>query len=169
MIRKATLEDLDRIKSITEACAEDMISRGIYQWNENYPSKAVFKQDILKEELYVLEIEKKVNACIMFSDTMDEVYRPVKWITENRKNLYVHRLAVHPTFQKQKYGQKLMAYAEQFALNNHYQSIRLDTFSQNKSNQRFYETRGFQRLGTIYFPQQSKHPFYCYEKILLPS
>jgi len=56
-----------------------------------------------------------------------------------------------------------MNFAEKYARDNNFTSVRLDTFSQNKRNQKFYETRGYQRLGDIYFPKQSKHPFHCYE------
>ena len=45
-------------------------------------------------------------------------------------------------------------------------SVRLDTFSVNKRNLKFYESRGYQRLEGIYFPKQSEFPFYCYELIL---
>jgi ribosomal protein S18 acetylase RimI-like enzyme len=75
-------------------------------------------------------------------------------------------LAVSPAFQKKGYARKLMDFAESFAKQNAAVSVRLDTFSQNKRNQRFYENRGYQRLGNIYFPKQSQHPFYCYELVL---
>ncbi|NJX17164.1 GNAT family N-acetyltransferase, partial [Tamlana crocina] len=63
-------------------------------------------------------------------------------------------------------GRKLMDFAEAFAKEHGYVSVRLDTFSKNERNQRFYEARGYKRLGNIYFPKQSEHPFYCYEKVL---
>jgi ribosomal protein S18 acetylase RimI-like enzyme len=56
-----------------------------------------------------------------------------------------------------------MDFAEQFAIDNKYTSIRLDTFSKNSRNKNFYEIRGFKRLGEIHFPKQSEFPFYCYE------
>ena len=59
-----------------------------------------------------------------------------------------------------------MDFAEQFGWENGFKSIRLDTFSQNDRNQKFYELRGYQKLGDIYFPKQSEHPFHCYELIL---
>ena len=59
-----------------------------------------------------------------------------------------------------------MNFAETYAKENNYNSVRLDTFSQNKRNQKFYEQRGYKRLGDIYFPKQSEHPFYCYELYL---
>ena len=60
-----------------------------------------------------------------------------------------------------------MDFAENYAITNRAASIRLDTFSKNLGNQMFYETRGYKRLGNIYFPKQSEHPFYCYELVLI--
>ncbi len=59
-----------------------------------------------------------------------------------------------------------MDFAEQFAIEHNYSSIRLDTFSQNKRNQKFYELRNYKRLDDIYFPKQSEFPFHCYELVL---
>jgi ribosomal protein S18 acetylase RimI-like enzyme len=59
-----------------------------------------------------------------------------------------------------------MSFAEKKAKEKQYDSVRLDTFSQNLGNQTFYEKRGYKKLGDIYFPKQSKHPFHCYELIL---
>ena len=97
---------------------------------------------------------------------MDKVYIPVSWVTKNSNNLYIHRLAVHPDFQKKGIGKALMDFAEKYAKKKEYKSIRLDTFSVNKRNLKFYESRGYQRLEKIYFPKQSEFPFYCYELIL---
>ncbi len=161
----ANVEDIDVLIEITNACANYMIGNGILQWNENYPSKAAFNKDLDRNELFVLVFESKVVGCVAISTFMDHEYLPIDWLTENKKNLYVHRLAIHPDHQKKGYAQELMAFAENLAIKNDYASIRLDTFSQNSRNQKFYELRGYKRLGTIYFPQQSKFPFYCYELV----
>ncbi len=125
-----------------------------------------FINDIKRDELYALEIDKKIAGTLVVSTYMDEEYIPVKWLTENENNIYIHRLGVHPNHQGKGYAQSLMNYAETFAIDNNYTSIRLDTFSQNKRNQKFYELRDYKRLGHIYFPKQSEYPFYCYEKVL---
>ena len=166
MIRKGNLEDIETIMHMTKACAKAMIVNGIYQWNEHYPNPSAFINDVKRNELYVLEIDKKVNGTIVISTFMDEEYMPIEWLTENENNIYIHRLAIHPKLQGQGYAQQLMDFAEQFAIENNYTSIRLDTFSQNKRNQKFYELRGYKRLGDIYFPKQSEYPFHCYELVL---
>jgi ribosomal protein S18 acetylase RimI-like enzyme len=60
----------------------------------------------------------------------------------------------------------LISFAETYAISNEFNSIRLDTFSKNLRNQKFYELRGYKRLEEIKFPNQSEHPFYCYELVL---
>ncbi len=166
MIRKGTYQDIDEILNITKACASYMIEKNIFQWNEFYPSETAFKNDVDRSELYVLETDNTVYGCITMSTLMDKEYEPIKWLTPNKDNMYIHRLAIHPKHQGKGYAQKLMDFAKNHAIKNNYSSIRLDTFSQNKRNQKFYDLRGYKRLGAVYFPKQSEHPFYCYERIL---
>ncbi len=166
MIRKATNNDIANILEITKACAVKMVAENIFQWNTFYPNKTAFNNDMMREELYVFEIENKIFGCITISTLMDTEYKPIAWLTPNTKNIYIHRLAVHPSQQGKGYAQKLMEFAEDYAKQNNYLSVRLDTFSQNKRNQKFYKLRGYKKLGNIYFPKQSEHPFNCYELLL---
>ncbi len=166
MIRKAIFSDLDTIHNITLACAKAMIKKGIYQWNEHYPTRERLYADVELQELYVIEEKEEIIGIVVLTEIMDDEYIPIKWITSNSNNLYIHRLAIHPDYWGQGYAQQLMNFAEEYAKQQQYTSIRLDTFSQNQRNQKFYETRKYQRLGDIYFPKQSEHPFYCYELVL---
>jgi len=166
MIRKAKITELPNIKQLTEACAKAMIKKGIFQWNEQYPSLQKLREDIENEELYTFVKDKRIIGIIVITPGMDEEYIPIKWLSRTNKNIYIHRLATHPDFWGQGYAQKLMDFAENKAKVEDYESVRLDTFSQNKRNQNFYEARGYNRLGNIYFPKQSKHPFYCYELLI---
>lgn len=151
---------------LTEACATAMQERGIFQWNEHYPSLEKFENDIERQELYVLIDKNEIKGIVVLSSKMDEEYIPIKWLSENSKNLYIHRLATHPSKWGEGLGQKLMDFAEAYAREHNYISVRLDTFSQNKRNQKFYEARGYKKLGDIFFPKQSEHPFHCYELVL---
>ena len=49
---------------------------------------------------------------------------------------------------------------------NKYDAIRLDTYSQNPRNQRFYTKRGYADLGPVYLKYKKDHPYYCYELLL---
>src|SRR5690606_32454270 len=118
MIQAAALSDLSEIKLLTEACAIAMQEKGIFQWNENYPSLEKLEQDILQEELYVLKFEGAISGIIVLTPVMDEEYVPIEWLTPSGINLYIHRLAVHPSAWGRGYGQKLMDFAEDHARRN---------------------------------------------------
>lgn len=163
MIRLAQKSDLDRVLQITRLCAREMESRKVFQWNEHYPDRQSFVNDINNSELYVYCIQDMVIGCVSICAFMDEVYSKVSWKTDGKNSVYIHRLAVDPKHQKQGIGSKLMDFAENESKLSGVESIRLDTFSQNIVNQNFYEKRGYVKLEGIYFPLQSEHPFHCYE------
>ena len=165
MIRRAKISEISEILNLTKACGANMAKNGIYQWNEHYPSKNAFENDIERSELFILEKNHEIIGTMVISCIMDKEYIPIQWLTPNTKNVYIHRLSVHPNQQGKGYAQKLMDFAENYAKKHNFVSVRLDTFSQNKRNQKFYETRGYRRLGDIYFPKQSEHPFHCYEMV----
>ncbi len=165
-ITKPTKKDIPAILDVTKACAKHMIANGIFQWNEHYPSYEAFEKDIELNQLWVLKDDDRIIGSIIISDIMDEEYHEIEWLTPNTKNIYIHRLAVHPEYQGKGCAQFLMTYAENYAKENNFLSIRLDTFSVNKRNNIFYKKRGFQQRGDVYFPKQSEHPFHCYELVL---
>lgn len=166
MIRRAKISEIPEIMVMCKACAAHMISNGIFQWNDHYPNAKAFENDLEREELYVLLVDNKLSGTIVLSSRIDSEYKTVDWASPTSKNMYIHRLGIHPSIQGQGYAQKLMNFAENYARENNFVSIRLDTFSQNKRNQKFYEKRGYQRLGDIYYPKQSEHAFHCYELLL---
>lgn len=166
MIRCAKISEIPDIIKITKACAAFMIQKNIHQWNEHYPSKIAFENDLARKELYVLEIDSGIIGTIVISTFMDVEYESIQWLTTNEKNIYIHRLSIHPNQQGKGYAKQLMDFAEKHARQNDFTSVRLDTFSQNARNQKFYAARRYQKLEDIYFPKQSEHPFHCYELVL---
>ncbi|MGY5849299.1 GNAT family N-acetyltransferase [Salegentibacter sp. F14] len=166
MITKASLPDLKEIKKLTEACASKLQQKKIFQWNENYPSMEQLQRDIENDELYLLREDTQIKGIVMLSFKQDEIYKSVNWLTKTTNHLYVHRLAVHPKHWGKGYARTLMNFAEDYARSHNCVSIRLDTFSQNKRNQRFYKAREYKQLEDVYFPKKSKHPFHCYELLL---
>lgn len=166
IIEKATHSDLEKLYAITQSCGKYLIENGIFQWNDSYPSKVILEKDIQLQQIFKLIVETKIIGMVVLTEIVDNEYENIKWLTENNNNLYLHRLAVEPKFQGKGYAQKLMDFAENFAIQNKYSSIRLDTFSQNQRNQQFYKQRNYIQLESIYLPNQSEFPFYCFEKIL---
>lgn len=166
IITQPTLDDIPKLIEVTKACAKAMISKGVFQWNDNYPSVKVFENDIKLNQLWVLKEDSKLIGSIVVSSIIDEEYKAIDWLTPTTKNCYIHRLAVHPKYQGKGLAQQLMSFAETYAKDNKFISVRLDTFSINERNNIFYQKRGYQKLGDVFFPQQSNHPFHCYELVL---
>lgn len=166
MVRLAKISDLRDILNITRSCALDMERQGIFQWNEHYPNQAAFLEDIRRRELHVVEEDGKLRGAVVVSTLMDQEYEPIPWLVPHGNSTYVHRLCVDPRHQGRGLARELMDFAEASSKQRGFASVRLDTFSQNKRNQAFYEQRGYQRLGNIHFPKQSQDPFYCYELVL---
>ena len=165
-IELAEINDINDIMKMIHDCANDLIGKNIFQWNEKYPSRDIFLSDIEKKNLFILKNNSGIIGCIALSHEKDIEYTDVKWLTKDDKNLYLHRLAVDPKFQKKGIGKLLMDFAEDYARNNKFISVRLDTFSKNERNNRFYKSRKYIQLDDVYFPNQSEFPFHCYEKIL---
>ncbi|MBT7739925.1 MAG: GNAT family N-acetyltransferase, partial [Cryomorphaceae bacterium] len=63
-IELAKTTDLDGVMRIIKACAEDLISKKIFQWSEKYPSSEVFKNDIDKNTLFVAKHKSKIIGCV---------------------------------------------------------------------------------------------------------
>ena len=165
-IRLANDKDIIRVLEITNACANHMINQNIFQWDENYPSQEAFNEDVQNNSLYVIEKNNDILGCLCISAKIDDVYKNVKWLTLNERNIYLHRLAIHPDHQGKGLALKLMSYAEEFTIQKGYKSIRLDTFSGNPKNNKFYNLQGYTKLEKIFYRDQSDMPFHCYEKIL---
>lgn len=166
-IRQASFNDIDNIMKMITVCIKDMESQGIYQWIRGfYPTRDLFEQDIENGSLYLLEKKGKCLGVIAIDEKQSPEYEGLDWYISNGKTLVIHRLAVDPNFQKQGIGSKLISFAENFAINKGYTSIRLDTYSGNSGAIKLYERRGYKKVvGELYFPRREL-PFYCYEKII---
>ena len=144
-----------------------MRENGIDQWDEDYPNYEVIMQDLQTQTLFAYRENNEILGIVVLNETQDEEYTQINWSTcETARNMIVHRLAVKPSQQRRGIARQLMDYAETWARNNLYDAVRLDTFSQNPRNQRFYSNRGYTDLGPIYLKYKKDHPYYCYELLL---
>ncbi len=167
MISLGKKEEIDQIITLTKACGKHMRENGIDQWDEHYPDRISIENDVATKTIYCYRENAKIVGIVVLNELQDEEYTEIDWLTdENSRNLVVHRLAVYPESQGQGIAQQLMTFAENFAQKNNYDSIRLDTFSQNPRNQRFYTKRGYTDLGSIYLKYKKEHPYFCYELLL---
>ena len=84
-IELASIDQIDLIMKIIKACTNHMIKNGIFQWNDKYPTKQSFIDDINNEDLFVLKHEDKIIGCVCASFEMDDFYKQITWDTSSKK------------------------------------------------------------------------------------
>ncbi|MGE8553396.1 MAG: GNAT family N-acetyltransferase [Chryseobacterium jejuense] len=160
MIRKAIHEDVFQAVQVLEEVKKHMLNEGIDQWDEEYPNIKVLTEDTEKGEGFVFEEEGKVLAYMALNELCDEEYNDLNWKTPT-PFIVIHRLYVKPAAQGKGISSKMIRYAEEFAAQNQYQSIRFDAFSLNDTANIVYTKKGYKLVGTVRF---RKGIFNCYEK-----
>lgn len=165
-IVKGNIQDMTLIMDLIKNNISDMETKGIYQWNEHYPTQTIFENDINNEILYLIKNDYECLGIIAFDEQQSPEYKEISWFTEGKKVLVIHRLAVNPKHQKQGIGKLLLDFAENIAMKKQYTSIRLDSYSGNSRAIKLYENRGYRKTGQIFFPYREL-PFYCFEKKLV--
>jgi ribosomal protein S18 acetylase RimI-like enzyme len=159
----ATFKDIEAIMALVKDCIRDMEAQGIFQWGEHYPTWEIFQSDIQNSSLYVSQDAGELLGILTMDEEQSPEYNQLLWRVQSGKVLVIHRLAVNPKWQGKGIGGQLMDFAENYAMEHQYGSIRLDAYSGNPFALKLYEHRGYQKVGQIFF-QYRELPFYAYEK-----
>jgi len=160
-IRKASISDLKTICDLYNTAIQVMDDNNIHQWDTLYPNEDLLKDDILKNQMYIADIENQIASVFVLNQEYDTEYANGNWKYKDSAFTVVHRLCVNPRFQNQGVGTKTMQTLEKILQREGAESIRLDTFSQNPFALRMYEKLGYRRVGEANW---RKGLFYLYEK-----
>jgi ribosomal protein S18 acetylase RimI-like enzyme len=158
-IRNAHTQDLNEIMKLISSCVLNMEAQGIHQWDEIYPDEKTIRNDIEKQQLYLLEDEGRVCGVIVLNGFQEPQYKSIDWKFQG-KTLVVHRLAIEPARQRKGYATMLMRFAHKLAKERHYENIRLDAFTHNPATVGLYEKLGYRMAGRVTF---RKGDFFCFE------
>lgn len=162
MIRKANLNDINKIMAIIKTTVEEMKTYNNTQWDENYPQDIHFISDIENEDLYVDEVDEELRGFICVNYVEPKEYEQLKWASKERA-MVVHRMAVNSDFRQQGVGTNLMKFADQLALENNISYLKTDTYSINTKMNSLFKKCGYKFIGEMSFLGKEE-PFYCYEK-----
>ena len=159
--RKAALKDLEEIYSLVSHAVDVMISQKILQWDEIYPAKEDFRQDINKNELYVGLADGRIAVVFALNRECDEQYENGSWGHPDIPYYVVHRLCVNPDFQNQGVAKHTLLYIESKLLKKDIHAIRLDAFCNNPYSLKLYDSLHYSRVG---YADWRKGRFYLMEK-----
>ncbi|PUV26581.1 GNAT family N-acetyltransferase [Sphingobacterium sp. DR205] len=160
MIVRAAAANLIQADNVLEEVKTHMSSQGIDQWDQEYPNKDTLAADIERKEGFVYVDQGQILAYMALNERHDEEYNDLSWETPV-PFLVIHRLYVKPSAQGKGISSQMIRYAEQYALENQYKSIRFDAFSLNNQANTVYLKKGYKFVGTVSF---RKGIFNCYEK-----
>ena len=158
-IRRATLQDLDRMLEIYDYARAFMRSTGNpTQWSGGYPSRELLLADIEEGVSFVAEEEGVIHGTFMFYNGKDGIYDVIEdgaWLNDEPYAV-IHRIAGDGEIK----GLLSMAveYGSQFSDN-----LRMDTHRDNRVMQHTLEKNGFVRCGIIHL--ENGDPRIAYHRI----
>lgn len=158
--------DREKIEKIYEDGSLKLKSLGINQWQGNEkPNLNNFSNLNENDIIYVLEDKEIIVSTIIIYDK-DEDYENNLVGTWNSPKPYValHRIATLSGARKKGYGRKIIEFAENYAKENNFKSVRVDTHRENKSMQNLLNSMEYNYVGIVYL--DGKRERFAYEKIL---
>jgi ribosomal protein S18 acetylase RimI-like enzyme len=112
-----------------------------------------------------VEDEEQIVGIVTLDEFQHELYRTIAWGREDGRHLIIHRLAVLPQEQGKGIARKLMDFAEGYAMEHRYASIRFDAYNKNERALRLYKGLGYAKKGEVQFEHRTT-PFTIFEKIV---
>ena len=161
--RKATENDIDEICGMVKAAIDVMEANGIHQWDEIYPTKEEFLDDIRGSNLFVGIKDTKIAVVFVLNKWQDPAYFSAEWTYKGEQFCVLHRLCVNPKFQNQGVAKETLYYIEEKLKNAGVRSIRLDAFTENPYALKLYKNFGYRTTGTA---DWRKGKFFLMEKNL---
>ena len=151
-INTCVLEDSGTILSLYQSARDLQTEKGMVVW-------PVFKKDFIENEIkehrqWKLFIEDTIacNWAITFSDK--EI-----WGEKDKDDaIYIHRIATNPLFRGNRYIERIVSWAKEYAKQKGKRFVRLDTLGNNTGLIKHYTSAGFQFLGISKLSDTSNLP-----------
>jgi ribosomal protein S18 acetylase RimI-like enzyme len=165
-LTQAKMDDIDTIIDLYHTIVHVLQKEGNDQWDKDYLNDDLIKNDIKNGKLYGIKEAGRFIAVLVLTEEKKPQYDQVNWQFTEGKNLYIHRVAVHPDFQGRGLSKKLLNFAQEFANENGYANLRLDAYNRNPVALNLYRSFGFEEREEISMPGREEK-FVCFEKKVL--
>jgi GNAT superfamily N-acetyltransferase len=164
-VRLATENDLSALMALVKRVLPPMLAAGNPQWDENYPNESVFREDIELGQLWLAEVDREIAGVTAITSAPEPEYAQAG-LDIGEPVIVVHRLAVDPAFRGAGIAAALMQKAEEVAIQNGIDALRVDTGIRNEATQRLFPKLGYRLAGEISLKVKPGQRFLCYEKRL---
>lgn len=167
-LRRATLTDLPAIMRIIAEAQAFLKNLNVNQWQNGYPSEDIIRQDIEKNNGYILTVAEEIAAfaTVVFSEepTYSVIYDG-EWLNDNEYAV-IHRLAVSGKHKGKGVGSHLFREIEKMTLARQISDIRIDTHEDNLPMQQLIRKSGYNYCGVIYLADGSKRIAFQWESLM---
>lgn len=161
MIRLVTMDSFGAVMLVFRSAIGRMEEMNIQQWDEVYPDETVIRDDIEKGSLYGYFQGDELCAVQVLNPIQAPEYAQIEWKYPDNNPLVLHRLCVAPRHQNKGISREMIRFAEKYAVENLYKTIRFDAFVDNLISVGIYRKMGYIDSGIVRF---RKGDFYCFEK-----
>lgn len=164
--RNAEINEVSEIMGIIKEAQNYFKSKGIDQWQNNYPGPGIIIDDIIKGNSYVLLEDNRIIAIAAVFFAEERTYRKIyngQWLS-NKEYAVIHRLAVTNKYKRNGAANFIFKKAEDMCQKKGVSSIRVDTHHDNITMQKLIEKNDFKYCGIIFLEDGSKR--LAYEKLI---
>ena len=165
-IRLAEKKDIDRIMQIIADARESIGRLGIDQWQYGYPTRDIVKEDVMLERSFVALDGDEICATFALMMNGEPTYKKIycgAWIGDG-EYLALHRIAIDLNHRGKGVAEQIVKFLTEFANENGYSSVRVDTHMGNLPMRKMLEKNGFEYCGTIHLLDGQARV--AYEKIV---
>ena len=153
--RLAEEQDIDSICNLIKSAIAEMERNNIHQWDEIYPAKEDFLDDISKRTLYVGTTGDSIPGTIAvvyaINKDADEQYQNGTWDYPDSNYSIIHRLCVNPEYQNRGLAKETLTHIEDTLRDSGTETIRLDVFTDNPFALKLYRKNGYKETGTAHW------------------
>ncbi len=151
LIRQARPADIAAIcAAYDELFAHEQSHGSSTNWQPGlYPTAAVPRESVPHGSMYVLEHAGEIRASMVLDSCQAAEYALINWNYTARpeKVLVIHTLCVPPRQAGRGYASRMVRFAQDFARDNGFEVIRIDTWEHNEPAKALYAKLGFTIAG----------------------
>ncbi len=165
LIRQALSSDIPAMLQLLARIVPVMRAGGNFQWDNAYPNRQVFEEDIRSGQLWVAVLDAQIAGFAAITTDQEPEYAQVGWDL-SEPAIVTHRLAVDLEFRGRGVGKALLVRAEEEAARRGIRVLRIDTNTNNAATNSLFPALGYRFSGEIGLGFRPGLRFNCYEKRL---
>ncbi|MEH1931278.1 GNAT family N-acetyltransferase [Nostoc sp.] len=172
-LQHASISEVPSLHQILVACGFDMKDRfGLSHWMPpNYPLEQML-HDAMEQEVYAVTVGENLVGTFTL-EMMTTVplsyikYGNILWQILDVPAVYIHKLAILPSWQGKGIGTWCMQAIEKLTIECGYSAVRLDGVKTHLKLLSFYKSRGYQQVGELIYNSDVWVDAIVFEKVLV--